>query len=266
VKEGYEEAITYLLDRIGDMSFKEITPGFVAQLRDKVQAKRSWHFANEVRKVLSVAFSVACEGGLATSNPVKETQRAKRPKDAPKRNRAWSLEERRTVMRRAPKHLKLPIALSMYMGWREGDVLKMPKTARKGMWFCLTTQKTGEYAEMPIPKPLIAILKECGDHDALTLCANSKGRPWTQDGFKSSLRTFLKGLEREGVIGPGLTFHGLRHTTATVLKEAGHSDDDIATWLTHSPQMARHYSQDASKRERRKAIVKNLDPLKRRFR
>ena len=246
------------------MPFSEITPGFVAQLRDRVQEKRSWHFANDVRKVLSVAFSVACEGGLATSNPVKETGRAKRPKNEPKRNRAWTLEERKAVMRAAPKHLKLPIALAMYMGWREGDVLNLPKTARKGMWFSLTTQKTGEFAEMPIPKPLVAILKECDDHSAITLCANSKGHPWTQDGFSASLRKFLKRLEAEGAVSPGLTFHGLRHTTATVLKEAGHSDEDIAVWLTHSPQMARHYSQDASKKERRRAIDRNFDPMKRR--
>ena len=75
----------------------------------------------------------------------------------------------------------------------------------------------------------------------------------------------MKRMEADGEIGEGLTFHGLRHTAATVLKEAGASDDDIAAWLTHSPQMARHYSQDASKRERRKAIVKTFDPMKRRF-
>ena len=117
---------------------------------------------------------------------------------------------------------------------------------------------------MPIPRPLVAILKDCGEHDAITLCANSNGKPWTQDGFSASFRKFLKRLEKEGAIGEGLTFHGLRHTTATVLKEAGASDDDIAAWLTHSPQMARHYSRDASKRERRKAIVKTFDPMKRR--
>jgi integrase len=81
---------------------------------------------------------------------------------------------------------------------------------------------------MPIPRPLVAILKDCGEHDAITLCANSSGQPWTQDGFSASFRKFLKRLEKEGVIGGGLTFHGLRHTTATVLKEAGASDEDIA--------------------------------------
>jgi integrase len=169
-------------------------------------------------------------------------------------------------MRAAPKHLRLPVALGMYMGWREGDVLAMSKTARRGMWFSLTTQKTGEHAEMPIPRPLVAILKECADHDAITLCANSRGAPWTQDGFSASFRKFLKRLEADGQVGTGLTFHGLRHTAATVLKESGASDDDIAVWLTHSPQMARHYSRDASKRERRKAIVRKFDPLKRRTR
>lgn len=265
VRRGYEDAIRYL-ERLRNMPLTEVTPGFVAQMRDKVHEQRTWHFANEVRKVLSVAFSVACEAGLADHNPVKETKKAKRPKDAPRANRPWTYEERVAVMNTAPKHLKLPIALAMYMGWREGDVLSMTKTARKGMWFQLTTQKTGEHAEMPIPCPLIAILKDCTAHDAITLCANSKGKPWTQDGFSSSLWKFLKKLEAEGKVGPGLTMHGLRHTAATVLKESGASDDDIAAWLTHSPQMARHYSRDASKRERRKAIVKTFDPMKRRIR
>jgi integrase len=265
VRKGYEDAIAFVLERIRNMPLEEVTPGFIAQMRDKITNQRSWHFANEVRKVLSVAFSIACESGIVDTNPVKDTKRAKRPASAPRRNRAWTYEERVVVMRRAPQHLKMPIALAMYMGWREGDVLRLPKTARRGMWFSLTTQKTGEYAEMPIPRPLVAILKECGEHEAITLCANSSGQPWTQDGFSASFRKFLKRLEKEGVIGEGLTFHGLRHTTATVLKEAGASDEDIAVWLTHSPQMARHYSRDASKRERRKAIVKNFDPMKRRF-
>lgn len=263
-KRDYEWAIQYL-ERLRDMPLKEVTPGFLAQMRDKVHEQRTWHFANEVRKVLSVAFGVACEAGLTDQNPVKETKKAKRPKDAPRANRPWTYEERVAVMNAAPRHLKLPIALALYMGWREGDVLSLPKTARRpGMCFSLTTQKTGEYAEMPIPRPLIAILKECTAHDAITLCANSRGKPWTGDGFRSSLRTFMKRLEAEGAIGPGLTFHGLRHTAATVLKKAGASDEDIGVWLTPSPQMARHYSRDASKRERRAAIVKNFDPMKRR--
>jgi len=266
VRAGYEDAIKWLVQGAAAMPLSKITSGFIAQMRDELTKVCSWHFANEVRKALSIAFSAACEAGLVDNNPVKDTKRAKRPKSAPRRNRPWTFEERVAIMRAAPSHLKLPIALSMYMGWREGDVLRLPKTARKGMWFALTTQKTGEHAEMPIHRPLVAILKECGDHDAMTLCANSAGRPWTQCGFRASLRTFMKRLEREGAIGEGLTFHGLRHTAAMVLKEAGASDDDIAVWLTHSPQMARHYSQDASKRERRKAIVKTFDPMKRRFR
>jgi integrase len=263
VRKGYEDAIRYLAV-IDDMPVSEITPGFIAQLRDKTTDTRTWHFANDVRKVLSVAFSVACEAGVANTNPVKDTKRAKRPKDAPRRNRSWQLDERLVVMRLAPPHLRLPIALGMYMGLREGDVLRLPKTARRGMWFVLTTEKTNEYAELPIPRPLVAILKECGEHDAITLCANSYGRPWTQDGFSASFRKFLKRLENEKLVRPGLTFHGLRHTVATVLKEAGHSDDDIAAWLTHSPEMARHYSRDASKRLRRRDIGRTINPLKRR--
>lgn len=263
VRAGYEDAMCYI-DGLAETPIDAITPAWAAKLRDKVLAARSWHFANDVRKVLSVAFSVGCEAGLCNANPIRDCKRAKRPKDIPEGNRAWTYDERVAVMEAAPIHLKLPIALGMYMALRLGDVLTLTKTARRGTALYLRTQKTCEYAELPIPAPLLPIIEAGTQHDAITFCANSRGRPWTDDGFRTSFRRLIATLEAEDVVRPGLTFHGLRHTAAEVMVDMGISKNDRAAYLTHSEQMAEHYSRNAERRHIRAAIAANFDPMKQR--
>jgi integrase len=41
----------------------------------------------------------------------------------------------------------------------------------------------------------------------------------------------MKRLEGDGKVGPGLTFHGLRHTVGTLLIEAGVELDIVRRWL-----------------------------------
>ncbi|WP_172331602.1 site-specific integrase, partial [Mangrovicoccus sp. HB161399] len=84
-------------------------------------------------------------------------------------------------------------------------------------------------------------------HDAITVLASSKGRPWTCDGFQSSFQRLKKKLETKGAIKPGLTPKGLRHTMATWLREAGRSERDISDLLAqNSPAMGLHYSKDGA--------------------
>ena len=61
------------------------------------------------------------------------------------------------------------------------------------------------------PEVLREILDAAPNHDAITLCANSYGRPWTESEFRSSWEHFRKALEKAGHIGRGLTLYGLRH-------------------------------------------------------
>jgi integrase len=80
----------------------------------------------------------------------------------------------------------------------------------------------------------------------MTICVNSRGRPWTRDGFKTSFFKFIRQLEMEGIVAPGLTFHGLRHTVATELRELGFDTRTIADMLGQKTEaMAAHYSRTA---------------------
>lgn len=59
---------------------------------------------------------------------------------------------------------------------------------------------------------------------------NTRGNPWTQDGFKTSWR---KAAIKAGVHGR-LTFNDLRGTTVTMLSEAGCTVPEIATITGHT--------------------------------
>jgi integrase len=61
-------------------------------------------------------------------------------------------------------------------------------------------------------------------------------------------------------VGPGLTFHGLRHTAGKVLDELGCDTRTIAAVLgQRSEAMARHYSEEGDRRRRAVVAIKKLE-------
>lgn len=96
--------------------------------------------------------------------------------------------------------------------------------------------------------------------DSDVLCVSSRGDPWTPMGWNTSWGKFRRSLEAEGVIGRGLTCHGLQHTLRTRLREAGEDDRTIADILgLRSTAMARHYSENAALPDTAKALVTGLN-------
>lgn len=79
------------------------------------------------------------------------------------------------------------------------------------------------------------------------ILANSRGMPWTYNGFSTVWACFKKTLEAEGLVEIGLTLKGLRHTVATTLRETGRDERSIPDLLGQkTPAMARHYSRSAN--------------------
>lgn len=74
-------------------------------------------------------------------------------------------------------------------------------------------------------------------HDATTLLVNSRGRPWTENGFRVSVFKLLHQLKREKLVQKGLTIHGLRHTVAA--RELGFTPRAIATRSAKRPKVWR---------------------------
>ena len=148
----------------------------------------------------------------------------------------------------------------MYCGLGPKDALTLPEPAIKGGAHSLNRTNAGEPVYWPIPEPLLEILKSAEPHDAVAVAANSRGCPWTIDGFRASWAKLRKRLQSEERIGAGLTLYGLRHTVAVLLRKLGYNERNIADALGQgSESMARHYSRGASRKNVRTGIVKDLD-------
>lgn len=252
------------LKHLYEMPLAQITRPFMAELRDLIEKERSWHKANATLAVMSMIFKLGTEHGCMTENPCFRLTKARRPEsdeDGEEANRPWTDEERRVVLSAIPPHIRLPVAIGMWTGLREADVLKLPRTACAGGWLRHKTGKSRKRTEvvLPIFPDFQEELTRAPDHDAITLCANSRGRPWTESGFRCSFFKELKRLEAAGKIAPGLTFHGLRHTVGGELAEHGVSAQAIALWLGQkTTAMAEHYSRRANKKKRMEATVTTI--------
>ena len=159
-----------------------------------------------------------------------------------------------------PPHMRLAIGLMMFTGLGPEDALSLPRSFFKDGEIATRRSKTGEPVYWPCPAPLLEIFVASRGHDAITLCANSYGRPWTGSGFRASWRTIKTRLEREGAIGPGLTLYGLRHTVAVILREIGCDERTIADALGQETiEMARHYAKGADLKPKMRGVVKSFE-------
>lgn len=261
-RADYQKVLDYLAS-IGAMPLTEIDTAWIAQVRDKTYQIRKRRFANYVVAVLSAMLAFGAERGMVKSNAARGVKKIKRPKGAPEANRPWTPEEREAALRDAPPHLLVPIAIGRYTGLREGDVIALRKTAYNGREIARKTRKTGQEVYWPCVSALRNILDGAPKHDAITLCANSRGKPWTESGFRASFFKFIGKLEAAGKVGPGLTFHGLRHTVAEEMAELGWDDRAVADALGQATEkQAAHYTRRANLRRKMAAVVESLEERK----
>ncbi len=254
----YQRVFDYLRP-IKDTALVNITRPLIVRIRDKAHETKGFRSANYVKQVLSVLLGSGAERGYVSENMAIGVKRVKRPKSRPRANRPWSEQECEAVITEAG-HLAPAIGLMMYCGLGPKDALILPKSAVKGGALSLNRTKTGEPVYWPVPEPLLEILKTAEPHDAVTVAANSRGLPWTIDGFRASWAKLRTRLQAEERIGAGLTLYGLRHTVAVLLRELGYNERNIADALgQESETMARHYSRGASRKNVMTGIVKDLD-------
>jgi integrase len=260
-RQGYVR-IMNVLQPLHEMPLAELTPQFIARLRDRIAADRGRRQANYVMAVVSVACEHGKEHGIVRDNPVKGVKRVRRARGMPMANRPWTQAERRTVLTEIAYQLRVPVALAMFTGLRKSDVLSLTKSAVRDGQIWRKTSKTGQEVSIPIHPDLGRLLAQAPKHDAITIAATTHGTLWTTSGFNCMFIRAIAKLAGSGRVGPGLTFHGLRHTVGTLLVEAGADIDTVRRWLGQKTlAMAIHYSETANTSKQMQAIIKKFDPL-----
>jgi integrase len=245
-RSDYQGVFNYL-SQIQDIALVRFTSPFIVKLRDKAEKQKHPRFATYVKQVLSAMFSWAKERGYMKENPALGVRGVRRKRGLPEANRPWSDAERHAVLAALPVHMVPAMALMMYTGLGPGDALALPKSSYKNGKITTERSKTGVPVYWRVISQLRTILDSMPEHNAITLCANSRGRPWSVSGFRASWRKVRVKLEEQGVVQPRLTLYGLRHTLATILREAGLDERKIADALGQKTEaMARYYSKSAN--------------------
>jgi integrase len=258
-RSDYHRCLDYLKP-LHDTPLARFNAPLVVKIRDKAADQLGRRWGNYVKTVLSVIFAWGHERGFMAANPAFRIKSTPKPRNAIGANRPWTDAERHAVAEALPAHMALPVALMMYCALDPQDALRLPKTAISDGRINTRRGKTAEPVWLPVPEPVAKALAAAPSHDAITLCANSWGRPWTVSGFRASWRPVRLKLLKEGKINPGLTLKGLRHTVATILAEMNCDDRTIADYLGQKTEaMARHYSKRANRTRKLEAVVKNFD-------
>jgi len=255
----YQRVFDYLRP-IADTALIAFDTALIVRIRDKAAKAHGRRFGTYTKQVLSVVFGWGRERGFVKDNPAIGVRGIKRPKDAPDANRPWTDVERDAVMAALPAHMKPVVGLMMFVGLDPQDAVALPRTAVHNGRIEVRRGKTRVPVSMPVPAPLGAILAAAPAHSAITLCASSRGRPWTVSGLRASWRPIRIDLEKADAVAPGLTLKGLRHTVATILAEMGYDERTIADVLGQKTvEMARHYSRRADRSRKVAGVVANFD-------
>lgn len=227
----------------GELEVKGIEPKHVLKLRDGFAATPA--SANNLLRCLSSLMGWSVPRGYRNDNPCREIK----PLKGGDPWRPWSWDEIEHARETLPKRLWEAVALALFTGQREGDVLAMQKNlVAKGL-IAVKQEKTGTLLHIPIHRDLRVVLEKLDTTSATTLLTNTRGLPWTVDGFRS---TWGKHHDI-----PGLVFHGLRKSAVVTLLEVGCTDAEVAAITGQSREMIEHYSRQVNQlRLARRAILR----------
>jgi len=181
---------------------------------------------------LARVLSVAKDHGKISVNVC---ERGGRLYDVDRTDIIWQADDIKEFCSVASVELQAAMLLALWTGQREGNLLKLTWKNYDGQYIRLRQTKArggkGRRVTIPVGTPLKlaldAALKE--KRSAVTILTNSRGRPWTEDGFRTS---WGKAFDKTTL--EDLHFHDLRGTAVTRLALAGCTVPEIASITGHS--------------------------------
>ena len=152
--------------------------------------------------------------------------------------------------------------MGAYTGLSKGDVLKFPWSARDGGE--IRQGKNDDSLWIPEHSELKKVLDQTPRRGTIVV-VNTQGKSYTGDGFSTEFRKIKNKLLQERKIGEGLTFHGLCHTVATKLADAGATTRTIQSITGHkTPEQVETYVATVNKKRLAKKGMALIDGNKRR--
>ena len=236
-----------LLERtVAETTVADIDVAWLYEVRDAMaDTPRA---ADQTVSILSYLLNYAVTRGWRPDNPARHVKKLRGGKSY----EPWPEVATERFRAEANPRMVWAMEIAVYTGQRRADVLAMQWRHIEGGLIAVAQQKTGERLHIPVHAKLAAVLDGI-PRLGTNIVHREDGRAYTGDGFSAIFRREQKRLG----LG-GLQFHGLRHTAAARLAEAGCTDREIMAILGHkTASMVTKYTRKADqKRLARAAIVK----------
>lgn len=249
-RADYDRFLDALLKKFGQHPVRLMPRAWVldrqAELQDRPRT------ANYMLAVLRRVLAFAVEREWRGDNPAASVRALPYRRNP---HRAWTrVEIAAFTGPDAPAEIRRAVLLALYTGQREGDVLRLLWSAYLGGVFRLRQSKTG--AELTIPAhPELRREMDGAPRTAAVICTTPDGGAWKADHFRHCFAQARADLGLDA----SATFHGLRHSAASRLAEAGCSTAEIAAITGHrTVAMVEHYSRGAKQEKLARSAIKKL--------
>lgn len=227
-----------------EAAFKEIRKEWpklalrLTQQRGMKAMIRKWHhtFADKPRTAdqmlfsLSRVFTFGIDEELIDRNPCTGIGRLY---SGSRKESVWTPDLIAAFRAKAVPHILPAFELAINTGQRQGDLLLLTWKQYDGTHFSFEQGKTKKRVRVKVNSKLKELI-DALPRGTLRILTNSRGRPWTKDGFKTSWAKECARLRKEGVSLEGLTFHDLRGTFITERRREGSTTEQIASITGHS--------------------------------
>jgi integrase len=251
------------LGEVKNQDISRISTKHVAAFRDEKAGRLSAATTNIALKILRVAFAQAKREGYITENPAENVSIIKRQEEKFER-RPFTIPELRVLLAAADEDWKGMILFGLYTGQRLKDLatLTWKNVDLERRELRLVTGKTGRRQRLPLAVPLIDYLSTRPGSDApkcplfpqIFAVVTKSGRSGSLSNQFYELLTSA-GLAPERThkkTGNGrsvkrtqneISFHCLRHTATSLMKNAGISPAIVQEFIGHdSPEMSANYT------------------------
>jgi integrase len=245
-----------------------ITPRDIVRFRDCLATRLSISTANHAVKVVRMALKDAQADSLVSANVAVGVRPAKSEEESGRR-RPFTLPEIKRLLRAAHSEWRGIILFGLYTGQRLGDIARLTwqnvDLARGEL--ALVSRKTKRRVQIPLAAPLQGFLldrMDAGDDPKQPLFpkafAAKRVSALSNQFYDIMADTALVEPRKHKSNGKGrnsrrafneLSFHALRHTATSLMKNAGVSPAVVQDIIGHdSPAVSAHYTriEEATKR------------------
>ena len=252
-RESAEKFLAFLGEN-ANRAMEDITKAQISAFRDALAAKHSSATVKTRLGGIKQIFRSARLDGCLLADPSESIKSSVRNNDASKR-RAFTLDEINRILAVADEEWRSLVKFGLYTGQRLGDLttLTWAQIDLERSEIVLTTRKTGKSLLIPMATPLYEHIlslpaadnprdpvhpkafktyteghgSTLSNHFADILAAAGLREPW-----RSRSRLRARSSDRHTICE--LSFHSLRHTAVSLLKDAGVADAVVMALVGHN--------------------------------